>query len=401
VGSGQIREPASLKGQPGSFETGRDRGATLGNAGGLVGIRCGRHGAVILARARSAPNRVIKMRTGHLLALLLLWNVASAGQSEDALRDFFRKRAGLDDREITAVSSGVPVAKVLPTPTPAEILVFGAVYVSGAPADYLALAKDVDALRRLPGYLAIRRFSSPPQISDLEGFTLDSEDIKDLRECRPGDCIVQLPVEAIDALRRSVDWSAPDVAVRVNTILQTTALEALLAYQRGGNAALGTYRDQDAPAEIGKQFETLVERFEMLPVYLPDLRRFLLEYPSYEPPDVESQFYWEKVNFGLRPTLRLVHAAVYRGSGQQPVYATAAKQLYASHYFHTALDMTACIEVTGRPGFFLVTVKGSEQAGLTGVKGSMIRKVAVGKVRSSLEKALAGMKRVLEKRGSA
>jgi hypothetical protein len=80
---------------------------------------------------------------------------------------------------------------------------------------------------------------------------------------------------------------------------------------------------------------------------------------------VESQFYWEKVNFGLRPTLRLVHAVVYRGSGQ-PVYATAAKQFYASHYFHTALDLTACIEVAGRPGFFLVTVKGSEQAGLTG-----------------------------------
>jgi len=339
------------------------------------------------------------MRTGRLLAvLLLLWRVAGAGQSQDALNDFFRKRAGLNDREIAAVSSGVPVAKVLPTPTPAEILVFGAVYVSGSPADYLALAKDLDALRRIPGYLAIRRFSSPPRISDLEGFTLDREDIKDLRKCRPGDCIVQLPVEAIEALQRSIDWSAPDVALRVNTILQTTALEALLAYQRGGNAALGTYRDQSAPAEIGKQFVTLVGRFETLPVYLPDLRRFLLEYPNYEPPGVESQFYWEKVTFGLRPTLRLVHAVAYRGSGQEPAYAAAAKQLYASHYFHTALDTTTCIEVAGRPGFFLITVKGSEQAGLTGVKGSMIRKVAVGKVRSSLEKALAGIKRALEAR---
>ena len=335
---------------------------------------------------------------GRLLALLLLWRVASAGQTEEALSDSFRRYAGLEGREIAAISRGTPVAKILPTPTPAEILVFGAVYVSGSPADYLALAKDVDALRKLPGYLAIRRFSSPPQISDLQGFTLDREDIEDLKECRPGDCIVQLPVEAIDALRKSVDWSAPDVATRVNSLLQTMALEALLAYQRGGNAALGTYRDLNAPAEIGKQFVTLVQRFKNLPVYLPDLHRFLLEYPNYDPPGVESQFYWEKVNFGLRPTLRLVHAVVYRGSAQEPVYATAAKQLYASHYFHTALDMTACIEVAGRPGFFLVTMKGSEQAGLTGVKGSMIRKVAAGKVRSSLEKALAGIKRALEAR---
>jgi hypothetical protein len=338
------------------------------------------------------------MRTGRLLALLLLWNIAGSGQSEDALSDFFRRYAGLSDREIAAISSGVPVAKVLHTPTPAEILVFGAVYVSASPADYVASATDVDALSRIPGYLAIRRFSSPPRITDLAGFTLDSEDIKDLRSCRPGDCIVQLPVEAIDALRRSVDWSAQDVALQVNTILQTTALEGLLAYQRGGNAALGTYCDLSAPVDVGKQFKALVERFELLPACVPDLRRFLLEYPSYEPPDVESQFYWEKVDFGLRPTLRLVHVVVRRGSGSGPTYVTAAKQLYASHYFHTALDTTACVEVAGRPGFFLITVKGSEQAGLTGLRGWIVRKVAVRRARSSLEKALAGTKRVLERR---
>jgi hypothetical protein len=35
-------------------------------------------------------------------------------------------------------------------------------------------------------------------------------------------------------------------------------------------------------------------------------------------------------------------------------------------------------------GCYLVTVKGSEQAGLTGAKGSMVRKVAIDKTRSSL-----------------
>jgi hypothetical protein len=341
---------------------------------------------------------MIKMRAGCFLAVLLLWPVDGAGQSGDPLGDFFKQYAGLKKGEIAAISSGRPVAKILPTPTPAEILVFGAVYVNASPDSYLALEKDIDALGKLPNYLAIRRFSSPPQISDLQGFTLDREDIEELRNCKPDDCIVQLPVEAIDALRRSVDWSAPDVALQVNALVQAMALEALLAYQRGGNAALGTYRDLSAPAQIAGQFEALVSRFEPLPVYLPDLRRFLLEYPNYELPGAESQFYWEKVKFGLRPTLRIVHAVVYRGSGPGPAYATAAKQLYASHYFHTALDMTACVTTAGRPGFFLVTMKGSEQAGLTGVKGSFVRKVAVGKVRSSLEEALAGTRRALETR---
>lgn len=48
-------------------------------------------------------------------------------------------------------------------------------------------------------------------------------------------------------------------------------------------------------------------------------------------------------------------------------------------------------------GCYLVTVKGSEQAGLTGAKGSMVRKVAIDKTRSSLEKFLAAIRTQLEK----
>jgi len=74
--------------------------------------------------------------------------------------------------------------------------------------------------------------------------------------------------------------------------------------------------------------------------------------------------------------------------------------LYAAHYFHTALDVLACVEdaVGGRGGFYLLTLKGSSQAGLTGAKGSMLRNVAVGKTRTALERALAGAKQMVERR---
>lgn len=49
--------------------------------------------------------------------------------------------------------------------------------------------------------------------------------------------------------------------------------------------------------------------------------------------------------------------------------------------------------VPGTPeGCYLVTVKGSEQTGLTGAKGSMVRRVAIDKTRSSLEKFLAAVR---------
>ena len=54
----------------------------------------------------------------------------------------------------------------------------------------------------------------------------------------------------------------------------------------------------------------------------------------------------------------------------------AEKQIYASHYFETALDLTVCVKDAQRPGFYIITVKGSKQAGLTGLKGGIVRKVA-------------------------
>jgi hypothetical protein len=96
----------------------------------------------------------------------------------------------------------------------------------------------------------------------------------------------------------------------------------------------------------------------------------------------------------------MVQAIIYQGkSSKEPVYAVAVKQLYASHYFESALDLSVCVKDTEHPhqfGFYLITLKGSQQAGLTGLKGGIVRKVAVDKTRSSLEKALASIKQNLE-----
>jgi len=48
-------------------------------------------------------------------------------------------------------------------------------------------------------------------------------------------------------------------------------------------------------------------------------------------------------------------------------------------------------------GFYLIKFMGSEQAGLTGFKGSIVRKVAVGRSASDLEKSLTAIRNILEK----
>jgi hypothetical protein len=314
--------------------------------------------------------------------------------------NFFREYVGLSDDQIKQIRSGKAIAKIIESRTPDEVFVFGSVYIKAAPEQYLKFALDLDSLRKLPSYLAIRKFSDPPQLADLDGFTLEAEDIKKLKDCKPEHCEVQLPAETMEVFHQSVNWSAPDVADQVNHLGQQMALEALQKYMQGGNSALGTYRDKKHPAAVAETFQSLLSRSKALPVYLPDFDRYLLEYPDIHLDNVQTQFYWEKVNFGLKPTLRIVQTVVYPGKNpNEPAYAVAEKQLYASHYFETALDLSICVNDSEQPakrGFYLITLKGSQQAGLTGFKGGIVRKVAVDKTRSSLERALVSIKERLE-----
>jgi hypothetical protein len=336
-----------------------------------------------------------------LLTLLVVLAASSKGMDDTPEpHRFFREYVGLSDDQIATIRNGKALARVLESRTLDEVFVFGAVYVESTPEKYVKLASNIESLRKLPNYLAIQEFSDPPQLSDLDGFTLDEQDIQELKKCKPGHCEVQLPSESMEAFQQSVDWSSPDVTEQVNRLAKKLALEAITRYQQGGNEALGTYRDKAHPSIVADTFRSLLSRSKALPVYLPELNHYLLDYPTAPSEHIQSKFYWEKVNFGLKPTIRVVQAIIYRDVGTAgPAYAIAVKQLYASHYFETALDLTFCVsdpENRERPGFYLITVKGSQQAGLTGLKGSLVRKVAVDKTRSSLERALATIKQRLE-----
>lgn len=334
-------------------------------------------------------------------AILIAWfSQVVASQNAEQLQTYFEDAVGLSAEQIAAIRNGKAVAKVLKSRTADEIFVFGAVYVKGSPESYVRLATDFARLRKLPEFLALGTFSNPPKAADLEGFEFDSEDVKSLKECRPGRCEVHMPAEAIEDFRNSMDWNAPDPETRLNLLLHRGALSGLEAYKSKGNAALGVYSDKQNSVDVGKQFEYMLSYVQILPRYVPKFHRYLLDYPNGKTPELDDRFYWAKVKFGLKPTLRVIQVVTFQGKSEsEPVYAIAEKQLYSSHYFETALDLTFCIrdpEHPKKPGFYLVKTMGSEQAGLTGIKGGVVRKVAVGRTASSLEKSLDAIKGLLE-----
>jgi len=333
------------------------------------------------------------------LLLFCIWLPAANSQQDELnsrqnkLNDFFQEYAKLRSDELKTVRTGTPVVKEVIS-DPEQVLIFGAIFIKANPDKYLAFASDIDQIKKIPGYLAVRKFSDPPQLSDLETFSLEADDIKDLQKCKPNECEVQLPENSIEEFRNSVNWKASDVATQVNTLAQQMALRALQSYIQGGNTALGTYRDKKNPNVVAESFKNLLDQAKALPVYMPDLNSYLLEYPNFQSAKIQSEFHWEKVKFGLKPTLRIIHRIIYKDTSSEPVYAMAEKQLYSSHYFQTALDITIAVANSG--GFYLITTKGSQQAGLTGLKGNMIRGVAISKSKTSLEQGLEAIKKRLE-----
>jgi len=342
-----------------------------------------------------------------VLIVLIAGTTASCrAQTNAELSKYLQQDAKLSQDQMAAVSKGEAVAKHLDSRIPDEVFLFGVVYVNATPESYVKAAYDFDRLRKLPNYLALEKFSTPPQLSDLKGFALDSQDINDLKNCKPDHCELQIPASTIEEVHQTIHWSEPDAERQVNQMAQKKALQHLLAFQKEGNQALGVYNDKHDPTEVPKQFKYMLSYANALPKALPDYYNYLLNYPNDKPANVEDMFYWENVKFGLKPTLRMVQVVTMKGSNpHEPAYTIAEKQIYSSHYFETALDLTYCIRSDDpkQPGFYLIMIMGSEQAGLTGFKGSIVRSHAVGRGTSNLQKSLTTIKSALEKnqQGSA
>jgi hypothetical protein len=350
-------------------------------------------------RVEGAMQRRV-MGVAVLVALAVGVAAKCGAQTSSELNTYFQQNVGLSQDEIAAIRGGQAVAKVAKSRIPDEVFVFGAVYVNAPPERYPKLAYDFDLLRQVPGYEAIEKFSNPPQLSDLKGYAYDSEDVKALKNCKPDNCQLQLSASSLEALQKSVDLSAPDAEEKVNQYLHGMVIERLLAYQKEGNEALGVYNDKKNATQVTEQFKYMLSYSQLLPKISPDLYNYLLDYPKATPANVEDMFYWDKVKFGLKPTLRVVQVVTMKGNNpHEPAYTIAEKQLYASHYFETALDLTFCVsgDDPKQPGFYLIKFMGSEQAGLTGFKGSIVRSHAVGRSASSLQKSLTAMKNALEK----
>jgi len=212
-----------------------------------------------------------------LLTVVIIAARPGFSQASVILENHLKQDLGLSQDQIASIRNGQPFAVALDSRSPAEVFVFGAIYINADPASYLKYAYDFNRLRSTPGYLAINQYSNPPQLSDLKGFGLDSDDIQSLKNCNPGNCAIQLPASTIEDVRKAINWSAPDVDNQVNQYLQKTALTRMQLYQQQGDKLFGeVYNDKKQQVNVADQFKYILSYTKALPQNVPELYNYIV-----------------------------------------------------------------------------------------------------------------------------
>lgn len=302
-------------------------------------------------------------------------------------------KPGAADRQ--RLLRGEAFTRLLDADPAREVAVFGAIWVEASRHAYRDAVIDIEGYERGRAFPVTRRLGSPPQLADLALLRLPDDTLRDLRDCRVGDCAVKLGREAIDAIAARVDFGAPTARLAAEAILREQVLESARAYAARGNAGLVVYHDDEPPVSAAEESAALLRAWPSLLDDLPELRRLLTDYPHAPWPAATDFLYWQEVRFGLKPFVRLNHMVVHEDASRTVV---ATKMLYASHYFRAALEVRVLLPDPQRTrGYWLVSISRSRPDGLTGLIGRLIRGRIRSEARNGVQAMLGSAKARLER----
>jgi len=342
---------------------------------------------------RGAANRI------HAFTLVILSAVSAAAQPREP-HHYLRTAIGLKDSEIRQAEQGQVIVKVLHTPLKREVAIFGIVWIEATTTFFVDRYEDIENFEKGTGILQIEKISNPPQLSDFTPIRWPEEDIRAIPKCRVGKCAVKIDEASLQRLQSEIDWSAPDAEAKARRLIAEIAYETAQRYLEGGDETLAAYRDKKRPTYLAKEFDNMLESSPFLYEYLPKLHDYLKNFPKAQLPGSTSFLYWSVNEFGLKPLFRMNHVVIYPlEEGHNANVAIASKMLYASHYFHCALELRFLVQDSAHPkdvGFYIISVNRSRSDGLTGLFGSIVRSKGAKRAKDGLAGALLNLKTNLE-----
>jgi hypothetical protein len=325
-----------------------------------------------------------KVFAASILSLGLVFGATTA-RAQRQPETFFKTRVGLTDSDIQKMDQGQVVTKVLDSGDKKYgMLVFGGVYINSTVERFAESYRDVKSLLEDKVYLDVQAFNelgSPPKLSDFDRIAFPRKDIDALQKCKPNDCDLQ--VFDVVALQKRIDWNSPDKYDQVNKFARQRLFEVVTTYISGGLKAFGSYTDREKPFNLYENMKSMLDSSYYLPKDTSGgIYQHVLDYPDGKLPGAMDFFYWENIDFGQGPTIRVNRVSMFPKGVGVIKYVVANEQLYSSRYIRIALQVFYCVPDTanpGKPGFYLIEMNDSRLPDYGGLKLSVVRKIATGK----------------------
>ncbi|HEV8304418.1 MAG TPA: hypothetical protein VGQ25_05630 [Gemmatimonadales bacterium] len=331
--------------------------------------------------------------TKSILGIMLLCAIAAApmhGQAAPAqLVRFLRQSIGLDSAQLVLVERGDAVVKVLDTRDRRDVAVFGIVTTEVPRETYVAQVRDFRTSLRTPTRSRLGIFSDPATAADVEAVTISSRDVADMKDCRPGDCVVKLPATDMRRIHAEMDWSAADLQAQLSAYARRRLVEYVTDYRARGDSAMAVYDDRgNLNVRSSEAFAGLLAESPYVYQNVPSLGRYLSSYPREKLAGAAEVLFWsEDVMPRLRPILSVTHQVVFTPPELPGVTLVAAKQIYANHYFEAAVDLTCIVDrqrPDGKQGSYVLVFRryrfdNMPSGGLLNIRGR-----AVGALRDQL-----------------
>ena len=293
------------------------------------------------------------------------------------------ERLGVAPAQVSRFAAGEILARIVPAAAANEIAAVGAMRTKGDSRRLLAWFHDIEAFMRAAGTQNVGAIQVPASAADFARVPLDAVDFSDLAACRPGRCEIRMPPAYLERFQKEIDWKGANARAQSTALARSLISDYAAAYQKGGDAALGAFHNQE-PTAAASQFRDLLRRATKAWDLAYPFVSYLETYPGARPEGTIDRFYWTRDQMGRQPVLTLHHVAIQEfGDGRLLI---ADKQFYASRDLDAALMIALAIPTADKTAFdLLVSVKARADA-VSGVGGRLLK----GRIEKGMVEAVAG-----------
>ncbi len=345
---------------------------------------------------------------GSVATAALLVPLVTAGSSSpangNAARAYLATTFGLTAGDFAKIDAGEVFAKGTAAGDARDIATFGVVRARITPAFYVERLADIASFKKDDAVVQIGVFGRPPALGDVQALSLDEPDMRSLRECRVGQCGLQLPAETIHRFRSEVDWARGDAPQRANGLIHQMLVDYVTRYQQAGTTASMQYADRNDVTNVRNEFLSLASSDAGGWGQFGALRRHFVQFPGAPAPDARDLVYWSKEIVARRTVASVTHLAILPCANESPAaFAVGSKQIYGTHYFDASLGLTVLVPdpSSASPATYVAYLNRSRVDVIGGMFGGVAKKINASKARSTVADQLGRLRTRLEQEFAA